>query len=94
VTMNLTDDSSASRSIPLEIEPITTAPSSAGQTVSRPPKEADHEGDQDQHRQRQAPVGVEDGEGGDRHRGEDGHAQHQQAQRLGGDSAAAGSRPG
>ena len=32
VTMNLTDEESASRSMPLEIEPITSAPSSADQT--------------------------------------------------------------
>ena len=35
--MNLTDDSSDSRSIPFEIEPITSAPSSADQTEPRPP---------------------------------------------------------
>ena len=38
VTMNLTAEESASRSIPLEIEPITRAPSSAVQTEPRPPK--------------------------------------------------------
>ena len=36
--MNLTAEESASRSIPLEIEPITSAPSSADQTEPRPPK--------------------------------------------------------
>ena len=38
MTMNLTAEESASRSIPLEIEPITRAPSSAVQTEPRPPK--------------------------------------------------------
>ena len=37
MTMNFTDDSSASRSMPFEIEPITSAPSSADHTVPRPP---------------------------------------------------------
>ncbi len=38
MTMNLTAEESASRSMPLEIEPITRAPSSAVQTEPRPPK--------------------------------------------------------
>ena len=38
VIMNLTDDSSPSRSMPLAIEPMTSAPSSASQTEPRPPK--------------------------------------------------------
>ena len=37
VTMNFTEDSSASRSMPLEIEPMTSAPSSAPHTEPRPP---------------------------------------------------------
>ena len=37
MTMNFVDDSSASRSMPFEIEPITSAPSSAVQTLPRPP---------------------------------------------------------
>jgi len=38
VIMYFTEDSSASRYIPLEIEPITVAPSRADQTLPRPPK--------------------------------------------------------
>ena len=38
MTMNLTAEESASRSMPLEIEPMTSAPSSAVQTAPRPPK--------------------------------------------------------
>ena len=37
VIMNLTDDSSPSRLMPFEIEPITSAPSRADQTEPRPP---------------------------------------------------------
>ncbi len=37
VTMNLTSESNAFRSIPLEIEPITRAPRRADQAVPRPP---------------------------------------------------------
>src|SRR5262245_4706630 len=36
--MYFTEDSSASRFIPFEIEPITVAPSRADQTLPRPPK--------------------------------------------------------
>src|SRR3954454_19684756 len=35
--MNFVEDGSASRSIPFEIEPITSPPSSADHTVPRPP---------------------------------------------------------
>ena len=38
MTMNLTAEESASRSMPLEIEPMTSAPTSAVQTAPRPPK--------------------------------------------------------
>src|SRR5256885_17189467 len=37
VTMNFTDDWSASRSMPLEIDPMVIAPSSADHTDPRPP---------------------------------------------------------
>jgi hypothetical protein len=37
VIMNFTDEVRASRSMPFEIEPITSAPSSAAQTEPRPP---------------------------------------------------------
>ena len=37
VTMNLTDDEYASRSMPFEIDPITREPNSADHTVPRPP---------------------------------------------------------
>ena len=40
VIMNFTDDASANRSIPFEIDPMTSAPSNAAQTLPRPPTDS------------------------------------------------------